>query len=200
MTKIDAKTVKQLRDMTGAPMMDCKSALGETGGDVEKARDVLRKRGQQVADKASGRSVSEGLIYSYSHHNGKLAVMVEIVCETDFVAMNEDFKAFCHGVALSVTAFNPAYLDKSNVPAEAVEKEQAIVTEMTRESMAGKPENVIEKAVNGRMEKWFGEQTLMDKPYVPDDSKTIEQMRTELVGKIGENIQVRRFVRMELGG
>ena len=181
-------------------MMDCKSALQEAGGDVEKARDVLRKRGQQVADKASDRAVSEGLIYGYAHHNGKVGVMVEIVCETDFVAMNEDFKAFCHGVALSVTAFNPAYLDKAAVPAEAVEKEQTIVTEMTRTNMAGKPEKVIEKAVAGRMAKWFGEQTLMDKPYVPDDTKTVEQMRTELVGKIGENIQVRRFVRMELGG
>jgi elongation factor Ts len=200
MTQIDAKTVKQLRDLTGAPMMDCKSALQEAGGDVQKARDVLRKRGQQVADKASSREVSEGLIYGYAHHNGKVGVMVEVVCETDFVAMNEDFNAFCHGVALSVTAFNPAYLDKAAVPAEAVEKEQAIVTEMTRTAMAGKPEVVIEKAVSGRMEKWFGEQTLMDKPYVPDDSKTVEQMRTELIGKIGENIQVRRFMRMELGG
>ena len=200
MTQIDAKTVKQLRDLTGAPMMDCKSALQEAGGDVQKARDVLRKRGQQVADKASSREVSEGLIYGYAHHNGKVGVMVEVVCETDFVAMNSDLKAFCHGVALSVTAFNPAYLDKASVPAEAVEKEQAIVTEMTRTAMAGKPEQVIEKAVSGRMEKWFGEQTLMDKPYVPDDSKTVEQMRTELIGKIGENIQVRRFMRMELGG
>lgn len=200
MTKIDAKTVKQLRDMTGAPMMDCKSALQEVGGDVEKARDVLRKRGQQVADKASDRTVSEGLIYGYAHHNGKVGVMVEIVCETDFVAMNEDFKAFCHGVALSVTAFDPAFLDKDAVPADSIEKEQAIVTEMTRAKMEGKPEKVIEKAVKGRMDKWFAEQTLMDKPYVPDDSKTIEQMRTELVGKIGENIQVRRFMRMELGG
>ncbi len=200
MTKIDAKTVKQLRDMTGAPMMDCKSALQEVGGDVEKARDVLRKRGQQVADKASDRTVSEGLVYGYAHHNGKVGVMVEIVCETDFVAMNEDFKAFCHGVALSVTAFDPAFLDKDAVPADSIEKEQAIVTEMTRSKMEGKPEKVIEKAVKGRMDKWFAEQTLMDKPYVPDDSKTIEQMRTELVGKIGENIQVRRFMRMELGG
>jgi elongation factor Ts len=200
MTKIDAKTVKQLRDLTGAPMMDCKSALAETGGDVDKAKDVLRKRGQQVADKASAREVSEGSIYGYTHHNGKLGVLVEIVCETDFVAMNEDFKKFCHGVAMTVAAFNPGYLDKADVPAADIEKEQAIVTEMTKESMAGKPENVIEKAVTGRMEKWFGEQTLMSKPYVPDDSKTVEQARTDLVAKIGENIQVRRFVRMELGG
>ncbi|HEB53534.1 MAG TPA: translation elongation factor Ts [bacterium] len=199
MTKIDAKTVKQLRDMTGAPMMDCKSALTETGGDLEKARDVLRKRGQQVADKASEREVKEGLIYGYTHHNGKLGVLVEIVCETDFVAMNEDFKKFCHGVAMTVAAYNPAYLDRDAIPAEAIEKEQNIVTEMTRETMKGKPENVIEKAVAGRMEKWFAEHTLMAKQYVPDDSKTVEQMRTELVGKIGENIQVRRFMRMELG-
>ena len=200
MTKIDAKMVKELRDLTGAPMMDCKSALGETGGDIQKARDVLRKRGQQVADKASSREVSEGLVYGYTHHNGKLAVLVEIVCETDFVAMNEDFKAFCHGVAMTVAAFNPKYLNKEAIPAEDVEKEQAIVTEMTMESMAGKPDNVIEKAVTGRMEKWYGEHTLMAKPYVPDDTKTIEQMRTDLIAKIGENIQVRRFFRMELGG
>ena len=200
MTKIDAKTVKQLRDLTGAPMMDCKSALAETGGDVEQAKQVLRKRGQQVADKASSREVSEGSIYGYTHHNGKLGVLVEIVCETDFVAMNEDFKAFCHGVAMTVAAYNPAYLDKAAVPAADVEKEQGIVTEMTKESMAGKPDNVIEKAVTGRMEKWFGEHTLMAKPYVPDDSKTVEQARTDLVAKIGENIQVRRFVRMEMGG
>ena len=171
-----------------------------SGGDVEKARDVLRKRGQQVADKASSREVSEGLVYGYTHHNGKLAVLVEIVCETDFVAMNEDFKAFCHGVAMTVAAFNPKYLDQDAIPAEDVEKERAIVTDMTKESMAGKPDNVIEKAVTGRMDKWFGEHTLMAKPYVPDDSKTVEQMRTDLVAKIGENIQVRRFFRMELGG
>ncbi|MFK7738965.1 MAG: translation elongation factor Ts [Planctomycetota bacterium] len=199
MTKIDAKTVKQLRDLTGAPMMDCKSALSETGGDIAKAKEVLRKRGKQVADKASDREVSEGLVYGYTHHNGKLGVLVEIVCETDFVAMNEDFKAFCHGVAMTVAAYSPPYLDKSSVPAEAIAEEQRIVTEMTKESMAGKPDNVIEKAVTGRMEKWFGEHTLMAKQYVPDDSKTVEQVRTELVGKIGENIQVRRFHRMELG-
>ncbi|MCB9876022.1 MAG: translation elongation factor Ts [Planctomycetes bacterium] len=200
MTQIDAKTVKQLRDMTGAPMMDCKSALAETGGDFEKAKEVLRKRGKQVADKASGREVSEGLVYGYTHHNGKVGVLVEIVCETDFVARNEDFQAFCRGVALTVTAYSPAFLDRNSVPADAAANEQRIVTEMTQESMKGKPDNVIEKAVAGRMDKWFAEQTLMEKPYVPDDSKTVEQIRTELVGKIGENIQVRRYVRMELGG
>ena len=199
MTKIDAKTVKSLREMTGAPMMDCKSALTESGGDLDKAKDILRKRGKQVADKAAGRDVKEGLVYGYTHHNGKVGVMVEVVCETDFVARNEDFQAFCRGVALTVTAYSPPYLDRESVPPEDVEKERTIVLEMTAESMKGKPDNVIEKAVAGRLDKWFGEKCLMEKPYVPDDSKTVEQVRTELVGKIGENIKVRRFHRMELG-
>jgi len=153
--------------------------------------NVSFARGERVDGAGFGR---------YVHHDGKLGVLVEIVCESDFVAMNEDFKKFCHGVAMTVAAFNPKYLDKSAVPAEDIEKEQNIVTEMTKQSMAGKPDNVIEKAVTGRMEKWFGEHTLMAKPYVPDDSKSVEQVRTDLVAKIGENIQVRRYFRMELGG
>lgn len=200
MTQIDAKTVKTLRDMTGAPMMDCKAALGESGGDLDKAKEILRKRGKQVADKAAGREVKEGLVHGYTHHTGKVGVMVEVVCETDFVARNEDFQQFCRGVALTVAAYSPPYLDRNGVPAADVENERRIVTEMTRESMKGKPDEVVEKAVVGRLEKWFAEKCLMEKPYVPDDSKTVEQVRTELVGKIGENIQVRRFVRMELGG
>jgi elongation factor Ts len=199
MTNIDAKTVKALRDMTGAPMMDCKSALIESAGDLDQARDILRKRGKQVADKASGREVKEGLVYGYTHHNGKVGVLVEVVCETDFVARNEDFQAFCRGVALTVTAYSPPYLERSSVPPADVEKEREIVAEMTRTAMQGKPDSVIDKAVEGRLDKWFAEKCLMEKLYVPDDSKTVEQMRTELVAKIGENIQVRRFMRMELG-
>ncbi|MCB9887507.1 MAG: translation elongation factor Ts [Planctomycetes bacterium] len=199
MTDITAQMVRQLREMTGAPMMDCKSALIETGGDMDKAKEVLRKRGKQVADKAAGRDVKEGLIYSYTHHNGKIAVLVEVVCETDFVAMNTDFKAFCHGVALTACAYAPDWLNRESVSAEAVANERRIVTEMAQENMKGKPENVVEKAVEGRMDKWFAEKCLMEKPYVPDDSKSVEQARTELVGKIGENIMVRRFVRLELG-
>lgn len=200
MTEIDAKSVMRLREMTGAPMMDCKAALKETSGDFDKAKDVLRKKGKQVADKAAGREVKEGLVFSYTHHNGKVGVLVEVVCETDFVARNEDFKAFCKGVALSVTAFSPLWLNRESVSPEAIAKERAIVLEMTNESMKGKPAAVIEKAVDGRMDKFFAEKCLMEKPYVPDDSKTVEQMRTELVAKIGENIQVRRFARLELGG
>lgn len=200
MTEIDAKTVMRLREMTGAPMMDCKAALKETGGDMEKAKDVLRKKGKQLADKASGREVKEGLCYAYQHHNGKLAVLVEVACETDFVAKNEDFKAFCRGVALTVAAYSPAFLSRESVPADAIAKEKQIVSEMAAESMKGKPQAVIDKAVEGRLDKFYAEKCLMEKQYVPDDTKTVEQTRTELVGKIGENIVVRRFVRLELGG
>ena len=195
---ISASDVKALRDATGAGMMDCKKALSEAEGDVEKAMEILRASGLAKAGKRAGRETSEGAVV-FSAQSGKGA-LIELGCETDFVAMNEDFKAFCHGVAMTVAAFNPKYLDQDAIPAEDVEKERAIVTDMTKESMAGKPDNVIEKAVTGRMDKWFGEHTLMAKPYVPDDSKTVEQMRTDLVAKIGENIQVRRFFRMELGG
>ncbi|MFN6146722.1 MAG: translation elongation factor Ts [Planctomycetota bacterium] len=200
MTEIDAKTVMRLREMTGAPMMDCKAALKETGGDMEKAKDVLRKKGKQLADKAAGREVKEGLVYAYQHHNGKLGVLVEVACETDFVAKNEDFKAFCRGVALTVAAYSPAFLNRESVPADAIAKEKQIVAEMAAESMKGKPQAVIDKAVEGRLDKFYAEKCLMEKQYVPDDTKTVEQMRTELVGKIGENILVRRFVRLELGG
>lgn len=198
--EIDAKTVMRLREMTGAPMMDCKHALKEAGADFEKAKEILRKKGKQLADKAAGREVKEGLVFAYAHHNGKLGVLVEIACETDFVAKNEDFKAFCRGVALTVAAYSPAFLDRQSVPEEALANERRIVTEMAVESMRGKPQAVIDKAVEGRLDKFFAEKCLMEKQYVPDDTKTVEQARTELVGKIGENIQVRRFVRMELGG
>jgi len=200
MTEVAAKTVMKLREMTGAPMMDCKEALLACAGDFDKSKDWLRKKGKQIADKASGREVKEGLVFAYAHHNGKVGVLVEISCETDFVARNEDFRAFCKGVALSVTAFAPAYLNRESVPAEALAKERQIVLEMTQESMKGKPQQVIDKAVEGRMEKFFAEKCLLERPYVPDDQKSVEQMRELLVGKIGENIQVRRFVRLELGG
>jgi elongation factor Ts len=200
MTEIDAKSVMRLREMTGAPMMDCKAALKESSGDFDKAKDILRKKGKQLADKASGREVKEGLVYAYQHHNGKLAVLVEVACETDFVAKNEDFKAFCRGVALTAAAYGPTFLNRESVPAEAIAKEKQIVSEMAAESMKGKAQAMIDKAVEGRLEKFYADKCLMEKPYVPDDTKSVEQVRTELVGKIGENIQVRRFMRMELGG
>jgi len=200
MTTIDAKTVMKLREMTGAPMMDCKAALMESAGDMEKAKDLLRKKGKATADKAADREVKEGKLFSYVHHNGKVAVLVEIVCETDFVARNEDFNAFGRGCCLTAAAYAPAYLNREAVDAAAVERERAVVTEQTLQTMKGKPQQVIDKAVEGRLEKFLAEKCLMQKQYVPDDTKTVEQMRTELVGKIGENIQVRRFHYMALGG
>lgn len=204
MSKIDAKTVKKLRDLTGAPMMDCKAALEATGGDLEKARDELRKKGVASAAKASSREVKEGRLFSYVHHNGRVAALVELVCETDFVAMNEEFQAFGKGLCLTVTAYAPEFLDRAAVDAAAIEREQQIVLEQTRESMKGKPEQVIEKAVEGRMAKFFQQKCLIEMPYVnpldQTDTRTVEQVRQQMVGKIGENIQVRRFARWELGG
>lgn len=204
MTEIDAKTVMKLREMTGAPMMDCKAALKECGGDFDKSKEWLRKKGKQIADKAAGREVKEGKMFSYVHHNGKLAVIVEIVCETDFVARNEAFNAFGKGVCFTVAASNPKFVGRDQVDAAAVEKEREIVLEQTRQTMAGKPQSVIDKAVEGRMEKFFAEKCLAEMVYVDPtggaEAKTIEQTRAELVGKIGENIQIRRFVRFELGG
>ena len=200
MTEIDAKTVMKLREMTGAPMMDCKQALKENDCDFDKAKDWLRKKGKQVADKAASREVKEGKLFSYVHHNGKLAVLVEIVCETDFVAMNAAFQEFGRGVCMTVAAYNPLFLNRDNVDQAAVDKERAFVTEQTLTTMAGKPQSVIDKAVEGRMDKYFSEKCLVEKPYVLDDSKSVEQTRAELVGKIGENIQIRRFLRWELGG
>lgn len=204
MTEINAKTVMSLREMTGAPMMDCKAALKETGGDMEKAKDVLRKKFGTSAQKASSREVKEGKMFSYVHHNGKVAALVEVVCETDFVAMNEEFNAFGKGLCLTIAFHAPEYLNRESVDAAAVEKERAFVLEQTRETMAGKPDNVVEKAVEGRMAKFFESKCLMECNYVnpvdQTDSRKVDQVRTELVGKIGENIVVRRFLCWKLGG
>lgn len=204
MTEIDAKTVARLREMTGAPMMDCKAALKESAGDFEKAKDVLRKKGKQLADKAAGREVKEGKMFSYVHHNGKLAVLAEIVCETDFVARNEEFNSFGKGVCFTVAASNPRFVSREEVDPAAVEKEKAFVLDQTLTTMKGKPQAVIDKAVEGRMEKFFAEKCLLEMTYVDPtgsgDTRTVEQRRADLVGKIGENIKVRRFVRLDLGG
>ncbi|MGE3173154.1 MAG: translation elongation factor Ts [Planctomycetota bacterium] len=204
MTQIDAKTVKKLREMTGAPMMDCKQALTESGGDMEKARDALRKKGKASADKAADREVNEGKLFSYVHHNGKVAVLAELVCETDFVARNEDFNNFGRGVCLTAAAYAPQFLNREAVDPAAVEKERAFVEEQTLQTMKGKPQQVIDKAIEGRMDKFFQSKCLMELAFVnpadQSDTRTVEQVRTELVGKIGENIQVRRFHYMALGG
>ncbi len=204
MSEIDAKTVMKLREMTGAPMMDCKQALKECSGDMDKAKDVLRKKGKSTADKAAGREVKEGKLFSYVHHNGKVAVLAEIVCETDFVARNEEFNSFGKGVCLTAAAYAPKFLNRESVDPQAVAKERAFVLEQTQQTMKGKPQQVLDKAVEGRMDKYFQQQCLMEIGFVnPNDQsdvRTIEQVRTDLVAKIGENIQVRRFHYMALGG
>jgi len=204
--EVSAKVVMQLREATGAPMMDCKQALKETGGNMEKAREWLRKKGTQIAAKAAGREVKEGKFFSYVHHNGKLAVLAEIVCETDFVAMNEQFLAFGKGVCFTIAASNPpvVYLGREQVDPDAIAKEREIVLAQTMMTMKGKPQAVVDKAVEGRMEKFFAEKCLMETAYVDPTGQgggqSVEQKRAELVSKIGENIKVRRFVRMDLGG
>ncbi len=200
MAEIDAKMVGALRKRTGAPMMDCKEALIESGGDMEKAVDILRKKGLKAADARGEREATEGRVFSYVHHNGKLGVLVELGCETDFVARNEEFNAFGRDLCLHVAAFRPRYLDASAVPAQEVERERAIVLEQTRTQMAGRPDDVIQKAVDGRMQKFFAEQCLVDQPWVHDDKKSVGTVVKEFAGKIGENIRLRRFSRMELGG
>jgi elongation factor Ts len=196
-SEIDAKTVMRLRELTGAPMMDCKQALKESGGDTEKAKDWLRKKGKQLADKASGREVKEGLVYAYQHHNGKLAVLVEIACETDFVAKNEDFLTFTREVSMQIAAMAPRYVHKDEVPADVIAREKSIRVEQAATS--GKPAPVVEKMVDGQITKWIKEICLLDQPWVKDDKKTIAELQAELVGKLGENIKVRRFARFEVG-
>ncbi len=196
---IDAKLVKALRDRTGAPMMDCKAALEEAGGDMDKAIDVLRKKGLKSADMKASREAAEGRVFSYVHHNDKLGILVEIGCETDFVAKNEQFAEFGKFLCMHIAAFNPHYLSPEQVDPQAVEQERSILVEQARESMKGKPDDVIEKAVEGRMKRFFAEQCLLEQPWIQDDSVSVEQARKALVGKIGENIQIRRFVRMQLG-
>ncbi len=200
MADIDPKTVMALRKKTGAPMMDCKAALIEANADMEAAVDVLRKKGLKTADDKASRDAAEGLVFSYVHHNGRLGVLAEIACETDFVARNEEFVQFGNDLCLHIAAMSPKYLDSTEVDAAAIEKEKALLVEQAQEQMAGKPDEVIEKAVEGRMKKFFSEFCLLEQPWVKDDKMSVEQMRKDLIGKIGENIQIRRFVRLELGG
>ena len=199
MAAIDAKMVGALRKRTGAPMMDCKAALAEADGDMDKAVDVLRKKGLQTADNRSDKDAAEGQVFSYVHHNGKLGVLVEVACETDFVARNEEFREFGADLCLHVAAMNPAYLNAEEIDEESLARERQILVDMTRAQMDGKPDDVIEKAAEGRLKKYLAERCLVDQPFVKDDKKSVGEALKELAGKIGENLQLRRFVRVELG-
>lgn len=195
MVQISAKTVKELREKTGAGMMDCKEALAETGGDMEKAVDVLRKKGLAAAQKKSSRVTKEGAIDSYIHAGGRIGVLVEVGVETDFVARSDPFKEFTHDLAMQVAASNPLWIRREEVPEHVIERERAIYHEQAK----GKPDNVVEKMIDGKLTKFFAEVCLMEQPFVKDAERTVEQLRTDLVGVIGENVEVRRFVRFQLG-
>ncbi|MDO9280448.1 MAG: translation elongation factor Ts [Pseudomonadota bacterium] len=189
--------IKDLRERTGAGILDCKKALGESSGDVEKAIDWLRAKGLSSAAKKSGRIASEGLVEAYIHAGGKIGVIVELNCETDFVAMNEKFKNLARDIAMHIAAAAPEYLSRDEVPADAFEKEKAVQLEKTMSE--GKPQAIAAKIVEGRMSKWYEDVCLLDQKYVKDDSKTIDQLVKEVVSTIGENVKIRRFVRFVMG-
>jgi len=193
--EITAALVKELRDKSGAGMMDCKKALAATAGDLEKAMDELRKSGLASAQKKSARATKDGAVDSYIHAGGKIGVLVEVGVETDFVSRSEPFKDFTHDLAMQVAAASPLWVTRDEVPAEVIEREKAIYADQVK----GKPENVIEKILTGKLDKFFGETCLMEQAFVKDPDRTIEQVRTDLVGVIGENVEVRRFVRFQLG-
>ena len=197
MAEITAALVKELRERTGAGMMDCKKALSATDGDLEKAIDFLREKGLAAAAKKAGRVAAEGLVEAYIHGGGRIGVLVEVNCETDFVAKTDAFKELVKDVAMHIAATNPSYLKREEVPTAELEHEQAVLAEQARNE--GKPEKIIEKMVAGRIEKYYKEVCLMEQPFVKDPDKTISDLITESIAKIGENISIRRFTRYQLG-
>ena len=194
---ISAQQVKELRDKTGAGMMDCKRALEEAGGDQEQAMVALRKKGLATAQKKAGRIAAEGMIGHYIHGEGTLGVLVEVNCETDFAARSDDFRDLVKDIAMHIAAQNPTYVRREDVPDDEIEKEKTIYREQARSS--GKPDNVIDRIAEGKMAAYFKMTCLLDQEFVKDPSMTVEQRIQGLVGKIGENIQVRRFVRFKTG-
>jgi len=194
---VSAKEVKELREKTGAGMMDCKKALTECSGDFEEAVKMLRTKGLAQAAKRSGRATSEGWIDSYIHAGGKVGVLVEIGCETDFVARTDDFISFVHDIAMHVAATAPTYVSREDVPEAEVESELSIYREQAKAT--GKPDNILEKIALGKLEKYYSQTCLLEQPFIKNDILTIEQLRGELAGKIGENVEIKRFVRFELG-
>lgn len=197
MAEITAALVKELRERTGAGMMDCKKALSATDGDLEKAIDFLREKGLAAAAKKAGRVAAEGLVEAYIHGGGRIGVLVEVNCETDFVAKTDAFKELVKDIAMHIAATNPSYLKREEVPTAELEHEQAVLAEQARNE--GKPEKIIEKMVAGRIEKYYKEVCLMEQPFVKDPDKTISDLITESIAKIGENISIRGFTRYQLG-
>ncbi|MFC1666981.1 translation elongation factor Ts [Candidatus Omnitrophota bacterium] len=187
--------IRKLREKTNAPMMDCKKALTEANGDIKTAIDLLKKRGQIVAFKKAGRATKEGVIESYIHSNNKIGVLLEVNCETDFVARNEEFRKFVKNICMQIAASSPAYVSREEVPKSTIDREK----EIFKEQVKGKPEKVMEKIIEGKLEKFYSEVCLMDQLFIKDDKLTIKECLATLVGKIGENIVIRRFVRFQVG-
>lgn len=197
MAEISAAMVKELRQATGSGIMDCKKVLTEAQGDMEKAIDLLRKKGLAKAAKRAGRSTSEGIIYSYIHTGSRLGVLLEVNCESDFVAKTQDFETFAKNIAMHIAASNPVGLNPEDVDQAIVEKEREIYrAQMLKE---GKPENIIDRIVDGKVEKFYKDVCLMSQPYVKDPQKTVTDVLKETIGKIGENIQIKRFARFQIG-
>jgi elongation factor Ts len=194
---ISAQQVKELRERTGAGMMDCKRALEESGGDLEKAIDLLRTKGAAKAAKREGKSTNEGAIGVYVHHSGKVGVMVELNCETDFVANTEDFQGLARNLAMHIAASRPVAVSSDEIPADEIERERNVYLEQVKSE--GKPEHIQEKIVEGKLAKWYKEVALLSQPYVKDPDKTVEQLVTEVSAKTGEKLEVARFVRFEVG-
>ncbi|MBU1853024.1 MAG: translation elongation factor Ts [Candidatus Omnitrophica bacterium] len=192
---ISVDLIRKLREKTNAPMMDCKKALIESNGDLKTATEILKKRGQIVALKKAGRSAKEGVVGSYIHSNSKIGVLLEVNCETDFVARNEEFRKFVKDVCMQIAASSPAYVSREEVPKSIAEREKEIL----KEQVKGKPEKVMEKIVEGKLEKFYSEVCLMDQPFIKDDKIAIKDYLATLIGKIGEKIIVRRFVRFRVG-
>ena len=196
--KITSQMVKELRDKTNAGMMDCKKALTETEGDLEKAVDLLRQKGLAVAQKRASRATSEGTIQTYIHAGGKLGVMVEVGCETDFVAKTDDFLAFAKDMAMQVAASNPVATQREDVSAEMINREKEIYKQQALDS--GKPEQIVDKIVTGKMDKYFSEVCLLEQSFVKNPDLSVQDLLNELIAKMGENISVKRFARFQVGG
>lgn len=197
MAEIKAAMVKELREKSGAGMMDCKNALTESNGDFEKAMDVLRKKGMAKAAKRADREAKEGTIYAYIHPGSKLGVLVEVNCETDFVANTDDFQGFAKNVAMHIAAANPLAIRREELDQAVVDKEMEIFKDQAKAS--GKPDNIIEKIAQGRLEKYYSEVCLLEQAYVKDMDITIQQLLTETIAKVGENISIKRFARFRIG-
>jgi elongation factor Ts len=195
--EISTELIKDLRQRTGAGVMDCKTALREAKGDVEGAIDYLRRKGLATAAKKAGRIATEGLVSSYIHAGGKMGVLVEINCETDFVAKTEDFQAFVKNIAMHIAATNPQYIKREEIPPEVLEKERAIYRAQAFE--AGKPEKVMNKIVEGKMERFYSEACLLEQTYIKDSDLTVKEVLDAMIAKVGENISIRRFARFQLG-